>query len=103
MVSVAPLATNHRWIAFLIEGILLTLAGLGITRHRWSSWFLLVLLCLWELGWTLRKLVTGEPGAPAPALASALLALEVLGLILAARLAVALRRTPERDVAKLQA
>src|SRR5690606_24256873 len=98
----APLG-GQRWIAFLSAGVLFTLAGLGLTRHRWSAWWLLVLLLVWELGWTARKLITGEPGEPNFALAAALLATELLGLALAARLALALRRTPPRDIRRLQA
>ena len=97
-----PFPSSHHWLAFLVAGIVLSVAGMGLTRHRPGAWALLLALLSWETVWTALKLFSGAPGEPHPLLAGGLLTLEVAGFLLAARLGQALRRTPARDVGKLQ-
>lgn len=97
-----PWPSTYHWLAFLVEGIIWTLIGLGITRHRRGALALLVALVLWEMIWTGRKLLTGAPGESMPVTSSLLITAEILGLLLASRLFRALRRTPPRDVSRLQ-
>ena len=93
---------SYHWIGFLTEAIALTLAGLGLTRHRWDSWWLLTAVTGWPLALAVRKLATGEPGPPATGYAIAVAIGCAAILLLAARLALALRRTPPRDIRRLQ-
>jgi len=97
-----PWRPTYDWLSFLIAGIGLSLAGLGITRHRWKGLILFVAIVAWAWRWTLRKLITDTSDGPAPWIAGALIILESAGLLLAGRLALSLRRTPPRELERLQ-
>jgi hypothetical protein len=100
-----PWPSSHHWLAFLVEGIALTLAGLGLTRQQRSAAWLLSILALGEAGWLASRLILAGRMGAAPPLGSLLLllAIEAGVVLLSVRLALALRRTPGRDVRKLQA
>ena len=95
-----PWPESYHWLGVLIAGITLSVGGLGLTRHFRSAWWLLVAFVVHELvlaaAATMGMLGDGARGGPAFAVAS------LIGLGLLARLALALRRTPSRNVAALQ-
>jgi hypothetical protein len=102
----APFSGEDLWIAFLLAGILYTLAGLGLTRHFWSSWYLLLGLATWQAVVSSRELLIGEPealGTRADTWTKSIVLIAALGVLaLAARVGIALKRTPPRDIRRLQ-
>ena len=98
----APWPESHHWLAFLVVGILLTVSGLGITRRRPFAWIGLTALVMYQLLWIVLATVglagPGDVSGPAAVLGGG----GVLLLALLARIGVALRRTPERDVHQMQ-
>ncbi|MCZ6795323.1 MAG: hypothetical protein O7J95_17090 [Planctomycetota bacterium] len=97
-----PWALTVHWLAFLGQGIVWTLGGLGITRHRWGALGLLAATAVWNISWACREVLVAEPGESRSLSAPLLLVAELAVLLVSARLAVALARTPRRDVRKLQ-
>ena len=98
----APWPESHHWLAFVVVGILLSVSGLGITRRRPFAWIGLTLLVSYQLLWIVMAAVglagPGDVSGPAAILGGT----GVLLLALLARICVALRRTPERDVHQMQ-
>jgi len=97
-----PWPVSEHWLAFLVSGMLLTVCGMGLTRRKSMSWFVLVVLLAWEAVWTARKLVTDEPRVGSPLLAAMILFAEVALLLLTLRAGLALCRTPKRDGVAMQ-
>ena len=97
-----PWPRGLHWLALLVTGIVLSLVGMGFTRHFRSAYWCGLAWTLHELFWTGRKLLFDRPPPSAPATSAALLIAECLLLVLILRLGRALRRTPHRDVNRLQ-
>ncbi len=97
-----PWPADSNWFAIVLHGIALTLIGLGFTRHFTSSFYAGIALFCWQIICAGKKLLQGSPESTADlALVSALI-LEVLLLLLVIRIGIALRRTPEREIYRLQ-
>jgi hypothetical protein len=90
---IGPWGGAHHWLSFLVAGILLTLAGLGVTRRLPAAWLAAAAAVVWEAGWTVLALSGLAGRAGAPAAAGALLAAEGIFLLLVLRIGLALLRT----------
>jgi hypothetical protein len=97
-----PWPGSHHWLAFVVEGIVLTIAGLGLTRRKRSAAVLLLGISAWEAAWTIRRLASGDAELGSSLPAALLLTVECVLLALGLRLVVALWRTPARDATALQ-
>ncbi len=97
-----PWPRDFHWLAVLVAGILLTLVGMGLTRRFRSAYWAGLVLVVFEIVFTGRKLVAEAPPPQAPALAGTLLAVEVVFLAVLVRVGIALRRTPPRDVDRVR-
>ena len=86
------------WFGWIVYGIGLTLIGMGFTRRSRRAWWCLFALVAWEFVWACREFFTETPAS----LVVGVLLWELALAFLAARLALALRRTPPRDVTRLQ-
>lgn len=98
-----PWPREAHWLSWLVCGIVLSLVGMGFTRHFRSAFWGGVLVASIALLATLRKLIFAAPPPAQPVLASVLLCVELAFLGLLWRLRLALLRTPKRDVRRLQA
>jgi len=93
-----PWPAKWHWLAFVVEGIALTLVGMGITRRRRVAVGVLAALVTWELGWCLAALASSV----VPAAAYAVLTWESLLAAFLVRAALAMRRLPSRDAGAIQ-
>ena len=98
----APWPESHHWLAFVVVGILLSVSGLGITRRRPFAWIGLTALVSYQLLWIVLATAGLAGRGDASGSAAILGGGGVLLLALLARIGVALRRTPERDVRQMQ-
>ena len=91
---IAPWPSSHRFLAYLVLGVALTGCGLGITRRKPAAWLALLAIALYELAMTVPMLppLRGEHGGSRWVVV--VLGGEILLLLLAARMGIALRRTP---------
>jgi len=97
-----PWPRDAHWLAVLVDGIALTLVGMGLTRRFRSAFWCGLALVAFELVFTGRKWLLGAPPPSAPALAGSLLAVEVVFLVVLLRVGLALHRTPPRDVERVR-
>jgi hypothetical protein len=93
-----PWPAAWHWLAMLVAGIVLSLIGLGLTRRSRPAWWWFFALVTWELVWTCREFFTETPISTV----ISVLLWESLLAALVTRFAMALRRTPRRDVERLQ-
>ena len=103
----APWPDDLHWLSGLAFGVVLTVCGLGITRHMWNAWWTATAVFGYQLVLVVLKLagVVGSTSSPAAGNTTAIvLAVVHVGLfLLNLRIAAALRRTPPRDILRLQA
>jgi hypothetical protein len=93
----APCPPGFEWLALVVAGIALTGSGLALTRARNSAWVLLAAALAGEAAWAIRVLAAAR-GAPSAAwAATGALSLEVLLLVLLARIRLAIRRAPRTE------
>ncbi|MEE3199519.1 MAG: hypothetical protein VX254_05745 [Planctomycetota bacterium] len=97
-----PWPADSNWFAMIVLGIALTLLGLGFTRHFKSSFYAGIGLFCWQIFCSAKKLLSGPPENSSAFLVLSVLILEVLLLLLVIRLGLALKRTPEREIYRLQ-
>ena len=100
-----PLGTlpaNWNWFAFLLLGIVLTLVGMGFTRHFKSSFYAGIVLFCWQIFCTGKKLLSDNHENTSSFIVLFVLSREVLLLLLVMRMRLALKRTPEREIYRLQ-
>ena len=90
------------WFAYVLLGITLTLLGLGFTRRFRSSLFWGIALFSWQIFCSGKKLLWDEGSENTLLLPISALILEILLLLMVIRLGMALSRTPQRDVLRLQ-
>ena len=97
-----PWPAGYHWLAFLVAGIVFTVGGLGLTRHRRFAWVGLAVFLFYEFGLVLAAgsgiLTAPEAGHLPWVLAG--VAATLFALLL--RVGIALYRTPRRDVSDLQ-
>jgi len=97
-----PWPAGYHWLAFLVAGIVFTVGGLGLTRHRRFVWLGLAVFLLYEFGLVLAAgsglLAAPEAGNLPWVLAG--VAATLFAILL--RAGIALYRTPRRVVADLQ-
>ena len=97
-----PWPADSNWFAIVVLGVALTLLGLGFTRHfKWSFYAGIGLFC-GQIFCAVKKLLSGTPENASTFLVLSVLILEVLLLLLVIRLGLALKRTPEREIYRLQ-
>ena len=97
---IGPWRGDLHWLSFLVAGILLTLAGLGMTRRLPAAWIAAAAATAWATAWTVLALAGVVGAAGAPAVAAALLPAEALLLLLLLRIGISFLRTPRRDSAR---
>lgn len=97
-----PWPADSNWFVMIVLGIALTLLGLGFTRHFKSSFYAGIGLFCWQIFCSAKKLLSGPPENSSASLVLSVLILEVLLLLLVIRLGLALKRTPEREIYRLQ-
>ena len=100
-----PLGTlpaNWNWFAFLLLGIVLTLVGMGFTRHFKSSLYWGIALFSWQIFCGGKKLLWDPSANEDSLLPISALIIEILLLLVVIRLGLALKRTPERNISRLQ-
>ncbi|MEM7233664.1 MAG: hypothetical protein AAF517_15925 [Planctomycetota bacterium] len=92
---------TYHWLAFLSEGIVFTLSGMGITRHRWLGWWSALAAVVFDLAFSAYAYASNHAEVSTAVFASvaAFHGLLCLSLI---RLGIALRRTPPRNIHRLQ-
>jgi len=96
-------AADWNWFAYILLGIMLTLVGMGFTRHFRSSLFWGIALFSWQIFCSGKKLLWDQATNENILLPISALVLEVLLLLMVIRLGLALSRTPQRDILRLQA
>ena len=94
---------DWNWFAYILLGITLTLVGMGFTRHFKSSLFWGIALFSWQIFCSGKKLLWDQATNENILLPISALILEVLLLLMVIRLGLALSRTPQRDILRLQA
>ena len=87
------------WLAFLVAGILYTLAGMGITRRRWAGLAAFAGTAAVGAAGAMLALAGARGGE---GIAGALLASHAILVALAARLWLSFRRTPPRDPSRIR-
>ena len=97
-----PWPADSNWFAIVLLGIALTLIGLGFTRHFKSSFYAGIVLFGWQILCAGKKLLSGSPENTARFTVLSVLILEVLLLLLVIRIGMALKRTPGREIDRLQ-
>jgi hypothetical protein len=97
-----PWPASYHWLSLLVAGIAFTLIGLGITRRRRVAWLALLCLCGYQAVLAALALAGLRGGPGVRGVAVLVLLAEILLLALAARLGFAFRRTPPRDIVRLQ-
>jgi hypothetical protein len=92
-----PLGGSLHWLTFLVAGIGLTLAGMGITRRFPAAWIAAAAWGLWVAVWTVLAVagVVGSGGARTAA--AALLPAEVCLIVICLRIGLSFLRTPPRS------
>jgi hypothetical protein len=95
-----PWPAGSHWLSFLVVGIVLTLSGMGITRHRRDAWLTALALGMYQMVWTVARATwaTGSPVGREKALFFLALAAEAFLLLLGTRIGLALHRTPPRRI-----
>lgn len=88
-----PWPAGYQWLAFLVVGIVLSVAGIGITRRRASAWGSAAALLLYEAAWTILALLGLRGGDGARGAAGMLLVIEGTLFLLLVRIGISLRRT----------
>ena len=94
-----PWPASWHWLALIVSGIVLTLVGMGCTRLFHAALIALAVMIAWESAWAIRHVVTSGLSTTAVAV----LAWELALTLLSARLRLALRRIPTRNLELLQA
>ena len=90
------------WLSFLVAGIFYTLAGMGITRRRWSGWAAFTGLAAVGAAGAILALAGAREAEGAAGAAAMLLAAHAVLLALGARLWLSFRRTPPRDPSRIR-
>ena len=99
---IGPWRGEGHWLSFLVAGIALTLAGLGVTRRMPAAWLAAAAATAWATAWTVLALTGVVGAAGAPAVAAGLLPAEALLVLLLLRIGISFLRTPRRDAARLR-
>ncbi|MFP6738090.1 MAG: hypothetical protein VCD34_05040 [Planctomycetota bacterium] len=97
-----PWPADSNWFAIVVLGVALTLIGLGFTRHFKSSFYAGIVLFCWQIFCAGKKLLSDNPENTSSFIVLFVLILEVLFLLLFIRMGLALKRTPEREIYRLQ-
>jgi len=97
-----PWPADSNWFAIVVLGVALTLIGLGFTRHFKSSFYAGIVLFCWQIFCTGKKLLSDNHENTSSFIVLFVLILEVLLLLLVMRMRLALKRTPEREIYRLQ-
>ena len=93
---------DWNWFAFILLGIGLTLVGFGFTRHFKSSFYWAIALFSWQIFCRGKKLLWNSPANEDSLLPASAMVVEILLLLMVIRLGLALKRTPGRDIPRLQ-
>jgi hypothetical protein len=99
---IPPWPAEWRWLSLLVAGILYTLAGMGITRRRWSGWAALVGVAALGSAGALLALAGARGGEGLAGAGAVILCAHAFLLLLGARLWLAFRRTPPRDPSRIR-
>ena len=94
-----PWPASWHWMALIVSGIVLTLIGMGCTRLFHSALIALGAVVAWESAWVIHHLVTSGLSTAVVVVLVWEIALTLLG----ARLRLAFRRIPKRNLELLQA
>ena len=97
-----PWPADSNWFAIVLLGIALTLVGLGFTRHFKSSFYAGIALFCWQILCAGKKLLSDAPENTSSFIVLSALILEVLLLLLVIRMGLAIKRTPGREIQRLQ-
>ena len=96
------LPADWNWFAFILLGIVLSLVGMGFTRRFKPSLYCGIALFSWQIFCGGKKLLWDSSASEDSLLPASALVAEILLLLLVMRLGLALKRTPERNIARLQ-
>ena len=90
------------WLAFLVAGIIYTIAGMGITRRRWAGLAAFAGTALVGVAGAILALAGDRASGGVGGTAAMLLAAHAVLLALAARLWLSFKRTPPRDPSRIR-